>query len=205
MSEPTLLPTGSTELERNLAKTCQGISDLNVPLRDLWDPDTCPVKFLPYLAWARSVDRWDESWPESVKRQVVKDAFYIHKHKGTLGAIRRVVEPFGYLIRIIEWWQTNEPPGTFRLDIGVQDSGITEETYHELERLIEDAKPCSRHLAGMSIQLQVQGYAHVGAACYLGDTLTIYPYLPEHISVGGETYTGSAVHVIDSLEICYGG
>ncbi|MGL5432883.1 MAG: phage tail protein I, partial [Plesiomonas shigelloides] len=117
MSEPTLLPTGSTELERNLAKTCQGISDLNVPLRDLWDPDTCPVKFLPYLAWARSVDRWDESWPESVKRQVVKDAFYIHKHKGTLGAIRRVVEPFGYLIRIIEWWQTNEPPGTFRLDI----------------------------------------------------------------------------------------
>lgn len=58
---------------------------------------------------------------ESVKRQVVKDAFYIHQHKGTTSAVRRVVEPFGFLIRIIEWWQTGEALGTFRLDIGVQD------------------------------------------------------------------------------------
>lgn len=71
--------------------------------------------------------------------------------------MRRVVEPFGFLIRIIEWWQTGETPGTFRLDIGVQDQGITEETYLELERLIGDAKPCSRHLVGMSINLQTGG------------------------------------------------
>ena len=97
------------------------------------------------------MDRWDEGWTESVKRQVVKDAFYIHQHKGTTSAVRRVVEPFGFLIRIIEWWQTGEAPGTFRLDIGVQDQGITEDTYLELERLISDAKPCSRHMIGMSI------------------------------------------------------
>ncbi len=53
----------------------------------------------------------------------MKDAFYIHQHKGTTSAVRRVVEPFGFLIRIIEWWQTGETPGTFRLDIGVQDQG----------------------------------------------------------------------------------
>ena len=141
----SLLPPGSTSLERRLAQTCSGISDLQVPLRDLWNPATCPVSFLPYLAWAFSVDRWDEGWTESVKRQVVKDAFYIHQHKGTTSAVRRVVEPFGFLIRIIEWWQTGEAPGTFRLDIGVQDQGITEDTYLELERLISDAKPCSRH------------------------------------------------------------
>lgn len=140
----SLLPPGSTPLERRLAQTCSGISDLQVPLRDLWNPATCPVSFLPYLAWAFSVDRWDEGWTESVKRQVVKDAFYIHQHKGTTSAVRRVVEPFGFLIRIIEWWQTGETPGTFRLDIGVQDQGITEDTYLELERLISDAKPCTR-------------------------------------------------------------
>lgn len=150
----SLLPPGSTPLECRLAQTCSGISDLQVPLRDLWNPATCPVSFLPYLAWAFSVDRWDEGWTESVKRQVVKDAFYIHQHKGTTSAVRRVVEPFGFLIRIIEWWQTGETPGTFRLDIGVQDQGITEDTYLELERLISDAKPCSRHMIGMSINLQ---------------------------------------------------
>lgn len=50
----SLLPPGSTPLERRLAQTCSGISDLQVPLRDLWNPATCPVSFLPYLAWAFS-------------------------------------------------------------------------------------------------------------------------------------------------------
>lgn len=33
----SLLPPGSTSLERRLAQTCSGISDLQVPLRDLWN------------------------------------------------------------------------------------------------------------------------------------------------------------------------
>jgi phage tail P2-like protein len=184
-----------------MAEACSGISGIEVPLRDLWNPATCPVLFLPYLAWAFSVDRWDESWAESVKRRVVLDAFYIHQHKGTTSAIRRVVEPFGFLIRIIEWWQTGEAPGTFRLDIGVQDQGITEETYQELERLIGDAKPCSRHMLGMSINLQVDGQMRVAAASYDGDDMTVYPYTPEIISVSGTVYGGAAVHVIDLLEV----
>ncbi|HDY7398715.1 TPA: phage tail protein I [Klebsiella pneumoniae] len=201
MSNSSLMPSGSSALERRLAEACSGITGLKVPLRDLWNPATCPVSFLPYLAWAFSVDRWDEGWAESVKRQVVLDAFYIHQHKGTISAIRRVVEPFGFLIRVIEWWKTAEAPGTFRLDIGVQDQGITEETYHELERLISDAKPCSRHLLGMSINLQVSGETRIAAASYDGDALSIYPYTPEILSVSGPTYAGAAVHVIDLMEV----
>jgi len=197
----SLLPPGSSALERRLAQACSGISGLNVPLRDLWNPDACPVNFLPYLAWAFSVDRWDESWAESVKRKVVKDAFYIHQHKGTISAIRRVVEPLGYLIRVIEWWKTNDEPGTFRLDVGVLDTGITEEMYHELERVIADAKPCSRHLIGLSITLDANGTVPVAVASYSGDELTVYPYTPELISVGGPVYSGAAVHLIDLTEV----
>lgn len=197
----SLLPPGSSTLERRLAQACSSISGLNVPLRDLWNPDTCPVNFLPYLAWAFSVDRWDESWAESVKRKVVKDAFYIHQHKGTVSAIRRVVEPLGYLIRVIEWWKTNDAPGTFRLDVGVLDTGITEEMYHELERVIADAKPCSRHLIGLSITLDANGTVPVAVASYSGDELTVYPYTPELISVGGPVYSGAAVHLIDLTEV----
>jgi len=197
----SLLPPGSSALERRLAQACSGISGLSVPLRDLWSPDTCPVNFLPYLAWAFSVDRWDEGWAESVKRKVVKDAFYIHQHKGTISAIRRVVEPLGYLIRVIEWWKTNDAPGTFRLDVGVLDTGITEEMYHELERVIADAKPSSRHLIGLSITLDANGTVPVAVASYSGDELTVYPYTPELISVGGPVYSGSAVHLIDLTEV----
>lgn len=201
MSNNTLLPPGSSALERRLALTCSGISDLQVPLRDLWNPATCPVRFLPYLAWAFSVDRWDESWAESTKRRVVQDAFYIHQHKGTISAVRRVVEPFGFLIRVLEWWQSGEQPGTFRLDIGVQDQGITEETYLELERLISDAKPCSRHLVGMSINLQTSGTAYVGASSYIGEEITVYPYFAETIISGGAIYDGAAVHIADTMRV----
>lgn len=196
-----LLPVGSSALEIAAAHACAGLSEIAIPLRQLWDADRCPIALLPYLAWAWSVDRWDESWSEATKRAVIKTAFYVHKHKGTIAALRRVFEPLGYLIRIIEWWQTNDPPGTFRLDIGVIETGITEAMYVELERLIEQAKPCSRHLIGLSINLDTQGSACVGAACYEGDELTVYPYFPETITVTGTAYHGAAVHVIDNLSI----
>ncbi|MBY4837542.1 phage tail protein I [Pantoea sp. DY-5] len=196
-----LLPTGSSSLEVAAAEALATLSTMNVPLRQLWNPQTCPVQLLPYLAWAWSVDRWDSGWSESTKRAVVAAARYVHRHKGTIGAIRRVVEPLGYLVRVIEWWKTNETPGTFRLDVGVLDTGITEEMYNELERLITDAKPCSRHLIGLSINLDANGAIPVAVASYSGDELTVYPYTPELISVGGPVYSGAAVHLIDLTEV----
>ena len=176
MSNNRLLPVGSSPLEVAAAQACAQLERTPIPLIQLWDPQTCPVNLLPYLAWASSVDRWDESWPDAVKRNVVVNAHFIHRHKGTIGAIRRVVEPLGYLIKVIEWWKTNETPGTFRLDVGVLETGITEEMYPELERLIDDAKPCSRHLNGLSINLDVNGTISISAASHDSDEMTIYPY-----------------------------
>lgn len=171
----SLLPTGSTVLERRAAEACAGISDLNAPLRDLWNPDRCPAKFLPYLAWAFSVDRWDEKWTTAEKRQAVKDAFYIHRRKGTIAAIRRVIETLGYSMSIEEWWQVADPAGTFRLAIDVNDIGITETMINELERLIGDAKPVSRHLSQLNIVTRTTGYAYVAVAVCDGNIITVYP------------------------------
>lgn len=153
----SLLPLNSTQLER--AMEAAFFEKTIVPLRDLYNPDTCPVHLLPHLAWAWSVDRWDYRWSEATKRAAIKASFYIHKHKGTIGAIRRVVEPLGYLIEIVEWFKTvpEGVPGTFALKVGVLDTGITEEMYQELERLIDDAKPVSRQLVGLAISLETQG------------------------------------------------
>ncbi|MCM2446607.1 phage tail protein I [Rahnella sp. CG8] len=198
-----LLPSGSTQLEVAATQVLSQIGNLSVPLRELWDPDTCPLELLPYLAWSFSVDRWDENWTEPAKRSAVSAAWFVHKHKGTIGALRRVVEPLGYLIRVTEWWQTNDIPGTFRLDVGVLETGITEEMYQELERLITDAKPCSRHLNGLSINLDVTGDFYIAAATYDGEELTVYPYFPETITASGSAFTGSAIHLIDNLRVNY--
>lgn len=201
MSDSRLLPTGSSPLEVAAAKACAEIEKTPVSIRELWNPDTCPANLLPWLAWSFSVDRWDDKWPEATKRAVIRDAYFIHCHKGTIGAIRRVVEPLGYLIEVREWWQLNEEPGTFRIVVGVLEQGITEEMYHELERLVADAKPASRHMTGLAISLSTTGNIFAGAGCYHGDALTVYPYTPEAIIVGWDYFPASAIHLIDNLRV----
>ena len=199
---PTL-PPNTTALERAIAVACAELVNVPVPLRDLWNADRCPVNLLPFLAWACSVDRWDDAWPESIKRGTIKASYFIHKHKGTIAAVRRVVESLGYLIRITEWWQTTPPgtPGTFRLDVGVLDTGITDAMFQEMERLIADAKPVSRHLTGLALYLETRGQVRIGLAAYHGDAMTVYPWIAEEIEVRGKLLQGGAPHTIDTMTI----
>jgi phage tail P2-like protein len=199
-----MLPGNATELERHAAEALAQIQRVPIPLRDLWNPDTCPLAFLPYLAWAFSVDRWSQAWPESAKRAAIRAAYFIHSRKGTIGALRRVVEPLGYLIEVREWWEEVPlgVPGTFRLLIGVLDTGITEAMYQELAWLIDDAKPESRHLVGLSIGLETRGSTYIGAAAVDGETLTVYPYAPGPIEVSSPAVLlGGAAHTIDTMSI----
>nr|WP_175286757.1 phage tail protein I [Klebsiella variicola] len=172
---------GSSLLEQRAAAACASISDLPVTLRDLWNPWKCPVKFLPYLAWAFSVDRWEETWSETAKRQAVSDAFWIHQRKGTVAAVRRVIETLGYSMTLQEWWEVADPAGTFRLEIDLNDIGITESMIKELERIIGDAKPVSRHLAQMTLTAGTRGPVWLGAAIFDGEDISVYPpgYEPE--------------------------
>lgn len=189
-----MLPPGSSALERRLAQACSGISDLNVPLRDLWNPWKCPVKFLPYLAWAFSVDRWEETWSETEKRQAVSDAFWIHQRKGTVAAVRRVIETLGYSMTLQEWWEVADPAGTFRLEIDLNDIGITEPMIYELERIIGDAKPVSRHISQLTLSVGIRGEACAGAVFCDGEVITVYPpgYDPGNgIYYDGETHFDS--------------
>ncbi len=203
VSNAPLLPPNATTLERNAAQAGARIERVPVPLRALWNPAQCPPALLPFLAWAFSVDRWDPGWPLATKRAVTASAYYVHRKKGTIGALRRVVEPLGYLIRVTEWWQAvpNGPRGTFRLDVGVLDTGITEEMYRELERMIDDAKPLTRHMLGLAISMESRGTIHTAAAAFLGDELTVYPYTPETISVGGAVMPHSVAHIVDTLSV----
>lgn len=197
----SLLPLNSTPLERAIEATF--VEQTLIPLRTLYNPDTCPLHLLPHLAWAWSVDRWDPAWSEPVKRAAIKASFYIHKHKGTIGALRRVVEPLGYLIEIIEWWQTvpEGVPGTFALKVGVLDTGITEEMFQELERLIDDAKPVTRHLTGLDITLETRLDAFVGFAVYDGDEIDVYPWSNPDIDVVVQGYHGVSEYTLDQLDV----
>lgn len=172
----SLMANGSSLLEQRAAAACSSVSDLSVPLRDLWNPWKCPVKFLPYLAWAFSVDRWEETWSETEKRQAVSDAFWLHQRKGTVAAVRRVIETLGYSMTLQEWWKVADPAGTFRLEIDLNDIGITEPMIKELERIIGDAKPVSRHISQLILSASTRGSSNIGCAIFDGEVITVYPH-----------------------------
>ncbi|EIX9589415.1 tail protein I [Klebsiella quasipneumoniae] len=191
------MATGSSVLEQRAAAACSVISDLSVPLRDLWNPWRCPVKFLPYLAWAFSVDRWEETWTETAKRQAVSEAFWIHQRKGTVAAVRRVIETLGYSMTLQEWWEVADPAGTFRLEIDLNEIGITEPMINELERIIGDAKPVSRHISQLMLSASSKGISNIGAALFDGEIITVYPlgYKPEEsIHFDGIAYYNDNYH-----------
>ena len=203
MSELSLLPGNACDLERQAAQALAQIQRVPIPLRQLWNPNTCPTQLLPYLAWSLSVDRWDGNWSDATKRAAIRASFFIHSRKGTIGALRRVVEPLGYLIEIIEWWQTAPEgvPGTFALKVGVLETGITEEMYQELTFLIDDAKPRSRHLTGLAISLESTGSLHLFASVTDGDEIDVYPPVLRDIQVSGHFGAAGREHTIDTLDI----
>jgi phage tail P2-like protein len=203
MGEQQLLPGNSTPLERQAAQALAQIQRVRIPLRQLCNPDTCPVDLLPYLAWAFSVDRWDSKWTEAAKRAAIRSSHYVHSRKGTIGALRRVVEPLGYLIEVLEWWQTTPEgvPATFALKVGVLETGITEEMYQELTWLIDDARPVTRHLTGLAISLETTGLVHIGVCITDGDEIDVYPPMQRDIEVSGYVRLGGREHHIDTMDI----
>lgn len=198
-----LLPPNATKLERNLARAGALIERVPVPLRDLVNPAACPVSALPFLAASFSVDHWEPTWPVATKRAVIGSAFAVHKQKGTVAALRHALRPISAAIRVREWWETTPPGprGTFHLDLDVLDSGATAGMYQEIERLVDEAKPVSRQMQSLAINMGVRGAAQVGAAVQLGDELTIYPRTPIEVRTIGRCGTSGAAHSIDTMTI----
>ncbi|WP_095143474.1 phage tail protein I [Pseudomonas sp. Irchel s3b6] len=197
----SLLPLNSTPLE--LALEAANYEDTLIPLRSLYNADTCPEHLLPYLAWAWSVDRWNNTWSPEAKRSAIRSAYDVHARKGTIGSLRRVVEPLGYLIDVVEWFDTvpEGVPGTFALEVGLNDAGITEELYEELTWLIDDARPVSRHMTHLAISLQTQGVLDIAVCVYEGEEIDVYPPDPQDIDVTGALGPALCVDETDTLDV----
>ena len=150
----SLLPPNSTDLERKLAEAGKDAFDLP-SIRIIKDIDQVPSQFLPFIAWQKSVDYWDENWQEALKRKVIKESRALHRLKGTPAAIKKALEPFGYEVTLIEWFKAvpNLVPGTFNLELNVIGKSLNAETYGEINRLVSESKAASRNLANLTVTI----------------------------------------------------
>jgi phage tail P2-like protein len=115
-----LLPPNATAQERAISLALDRA--VPVPVRQLWNPATCPEGILPWLAWSLSVDEWDAAWPVDQKRSAIAASIETHRRKGTIGSLRRALQALGYDVEIDE--KTGEAY-TFRLlfKVGERSAG----------------------------------------------------------------------------------
>lgn len=197
----TAQPSSKTELEHHLSRS--QIYPIAHPIRNLWNPRTCPSHLLPYLAWAVSVDYWDDKWPEAVKRDVIAASYRIHRQKGTIAALKAAAAPFGLQINVKEWWQKSPmgTPGTFELIAMSENAVIGEEAFRELVRLLGEVKPLSRHIGRLSVGVITRGRLKPAAATIAATTLTVYPYIKPIINMPPAGRTRAAAQRVEIITL----
>ena len=93
----SILPPNATAVERAIDRaSAAALERLPVYLiRWVKDPDSCPLALLPWLAWEYQVDTWNINWSEQKKRDAIKRAHYIHRHRGTVAEQHQANTLFG--------------------------------------------------------------------------------------------------------------
>lgn len=147
----SLLPPNATGAERALEQAMRSGIDL-AAVGTLWNPETCPVDVLPFLAWGLAISHWDRDWTEAQKRGAIADAIPFHQRKGTRAAVEEVLARFHPLLSLVEWWQANprRDPYTFEVRApagpdGIDASFLTTETAEAIIRDVAAAKNARSH------------------------------------------------------------
>ena len=183
----SLLPANATALERRLEQVLARIEQIDVPLRDLWNPTTCPAALLPWLAWALSVDTWRSDWPEATKRAVIAAAPQVHRLKGTAAAVKAAVAAVanGKAYRVVPWFEpdgSGEPFTAFaEIDFTAVDLGEAQASATDLIAAVQSAASARdritvRFKAGFSVALRRVAMIRAPASVFtLRGTGTVAP------------------------------
>lgn len=115
----TLLPPNATPLERALEAGTARLGDVSAPIETLVDPATIAATALPWLAFGLSVDLWEPSWPEAMKRRAVADSIAQHRIKGTRASVEHVLVRIDRLATVLEAHEDPRrlAPHTFEIDL----------------------------------------------------------------------------------------
>lgn len=150
------LPPNSTPLERAAAAGSTTVDALPSPLREIWDPVTCPVDVLPWLAFAFGVEDWAPTWPEDQRRQAIDQSIPIKQHRGTIGAVRKAISLLGVDARVQEWFNQIPAgnPYTYRLLLNVRQSGFNQSELARALQMVEREKNLRSHVDVITVGVQ---------------------------------------------------
>lgn len=197
--DKSLLPNSAHRVEHATDRTAAQTSCIDMEtMTTLWNPDTCPVEFLPWLAWALSVDQWDNAWSEEAKRAVCRASLSIHKIKGTPGAVENALAAAGVTAQLQEWFEYGDEPYCFTVfvepnpDVSLDMVRAIVDSYKNLRSWL---------CGGLFYGWQVGGDMYVGAAGNHSATITVEGGLGGQII--GPMYSGVAGYSDQTMTVGY--
>lgn len=157
-----LLPLNATKQERALSLATARAGSVPVPVGELWNPYSCPVGILPWLAWSLAVDPWDSNWTEAQKREAIANSISVHRVKGTIGALKRALQAIGYECVV------NDQTGTaytFRVGIDVTSGAAVESAYSQAAAIATKVKNARSHLLSIDSLIKHNAMSILSAEC----------------------------------------
>lgn len=169
------LPANATAAEKAMAEAIARISDIPIMTKAVWNADTCPSAVLPWLAWAFSVDTWDTSWSDDQKRGAIKSSLHVHRHKGTIGAVRDALAGLGIGAEVQEWFNQTPAgdPYTFRLVLESSQTPVTQAGIAVALSVVNSAKNLRSHLDDVTIVANSYTGPVVASAVGIGNEITV--------------------------------
>lgn len=163
-----IAPDTASDVERGLDEASAArVAALPSTLpQTAWDAARIPPAWLAVLAWALSVDLWDATWSDQLKRAAIANAYAQHRLKGTPAGLERALDHIGAV------YDMTERPNNVRFTVSVEVlnlDAITLKSEAELRAVLNRMKRASVHLtvsARSGAELDVAIAAAGGAAAF---------------------------------------
>lgn len=170
----SLLPQNATQLEHLAGSITEKLETIPVPFEVLWDLGRAPDTLLDALAYAVSIDEFNDAWSPITKRQLIQESHDIHRKKGTKWAVKRVLSVMNYDATLIEWFEKTPKgsAGTFSIAIRPKD-GLLLDNLDQLKAAIDGAKRLSAHYE-VYVGYEVSTTPHVHTAAAVGVMVTVH-------------------------------
>lgn len=170
-----LLPHNATRFETDLSGAISQISDVPVPVRDMWNPDTAPEELLPWLAWALSIDDWVTTWTDREKRDAIKAAIFVQKTKGTIGAVKAQLAVMNIDVDVVEWHQNEVigPAYTYEIRVDASSNAASLEAIQTAIATIDRVKSLRSHMTMAQVGTSTSAGPYFAAVAGMGNEITV--------------------------------
>jgi len=189
-----VMPSNSTSWEREVTRALGDELDIGI-IQRVKDPETCPADLLPYLAAEESLDLWNATWPEAVKRTAISGSWAFHRRKGTPAAMDDTVAGLGPGWSWAEWFQYGGQPYRFRLSHQIGEAGLSFDTFLAARDRVYRTKNV-RSIMDFRAETAAAATAFVGVfasvARFVGDLATTVPAVDVYLGAFStiETFVG---------------